>query len=125
MEENAVALLGVAEILGNLGPAAILVIHVEEPFGAAPLMDGLHGESSLVIGGGECIGEPAIVLHGPLRLPKIENGLETFHLRGREPVPKQPMPNLVEEEFAIDLAGHCPLSTAETSRGYNQTRGLG
>ena len=89
MEENTISLLSIAEILGNLRPATILVIHIEEIFGPALLVDWLHGERRLVIGGGECIGEPAIVLHGPLRLPKIENGLETFHLRGREPAPKQ------------------------------------
>ena len=48
----------------------ILVIHIEEIFGTALLMDWLHGERRLVIGGGERVSEPAIVLRGPAPSPK-------------------------------------------------------
>ena len=40
------------------------------------------------------------------KLTTARRTLETLGLRGREPAPKPPVPNLVEEEFAIDLAGH-------------------
>ena len=106
VEANAVAFLGVAEILGDLGPLAVFIVHVEEILCAAPLVNRPHGEPRLVIGGGERVSEPAVVLLGPFRFPKIEDGLETLDLRGRKPAPKKPVPNLVEEEFAIDLAGH-------------------
>jgi hypothetical protein len=76
-------LLGVAEIPGDLGPFAVFIVHLEEISGGAPLVDRPHGGTRLVIGGGERIGEPAIVLFGPFRFPKVEDGLETFDLRGR------------------------------------------
>ena len=44
------------------------------------------------------------------KLTTARRTLETLGLRGREPAPKPPVPNLVEEEFAIDFAGRCPLS---------------
>jgi len=56
-----------------------------------------------VIGGGERVSEPAVVLLGPFSFPKIEDGLETLDLRGRKPAPEKPVPNLVEEEFAMIL----------------------
>jgi hypothetical protein len=89
VKENAVALLGIVKLRRHFGPIAVFVVPREEIFRTALLMDRQHGEGSLVIGGGERVCEPAVVLRGVVSLPGIENGVEPLDLGSRELTAKE------------------------------------
>jgi len=76
MKANAVALLGIAETSSDFWVIAVLVIPKEEGHRTALLVGRLHGEGSLVIGRGERVSKPTVVLLGAVPLPEVEDGAE-------------------------------------------------